>query len=243
MYSGGEMYLIKRSKIYYVEYFCEESQKNRRITTCCKNKRDATKFLTKFKSSFKEEEPEQIPISLSAFEKEHTEFIRNTYSPTYYKTVILTFKIFQKYTEDIPLTKINFRLAERYIMDTYARSREGARTYYIVLRAAFYRALKWNYITENPFAKFKLPRRRVNNPIFLTESEFNELLTVVDDPLFKRIIILAFYTGLRRAELVNLKWEHINLDKRELYVRNTSEFTVKGKRERTVPLMIRRSKH
>jgi site-specific recombinase XerD len=46
---------------------------------------------------------------------------------------------------------------------------------------------------------------------------------------FKPLITTAYYTGLRRKELVQLRWEYVNLNKREIHVTDT-----KNGKERTV---------
>lgn len=42
--------------------------------------------------------------------------------------------------------------------------------------------------------------------------------------------------GLRRGELIHLRWKHINLRTQTLRVANTEEFTTKSSKERTVPI-------
>lgn len=46
------------------------------------------------------------------------------------------------------------------------------------------------------------------------------------------------YLGLRAGELVNVRWEHVDLDRRTLLVANTDTFTTKAARERTLPLAM-----
>lgn len=46
---------------------------------------------------------------------------------------------------------------------------------------------------------------------------------------FKPLITTAFYTGMRRKELIQLRWEQVNLDEREIHITDT-----KNGRERTV---------
>jgi integrase len=48
---------------------------------------------------------------------------------------------------------------------------------------------------------------------------------------FKPIITTAFYTGMRRNELLQLRWEHVNLESREVHVTDT-----KNGEERSVVL-------
>jgi integrase len=44
------------------------------------------------------------------------------------------------------------------------------------------------------------------------------------------------HLGLRRAELIHLKWSHVDLEERKLRVVNTGDFTTKSGRQRTLPL-------
>jgi len=47
----------------------------------------------------------------------------------------------------------------------------------------------------------------------------------------RTIVLTAIHTGMRRAEILNLKWEDVNLEKREIKVRKT-----KSGRIRTIPI-------
>jgi integrase len=50
------------------------------------------------------------------------------------------------------------------------------------------------------------------------------------------MIRIAVGTGLRRGELLNLRWGDVDLDSGHLAVRNRDDFTAKNGNERTVPL-------
>lgn len=58
------------------------------------------------------------------------------------------------------------------------------------------------------------------------------------DEWLKDMIVVGVGTGLRRAELLNLRWADIDLADGMLYVRNRTDgsFTAKSGHERTVPL-------
>jgi integrase len=51
-----------------------------------------------------------------------------------------------------------------------------------------------------------------------------------------QIIIFAGMTGLRRSEIVNLRWEDVDLARKLIMVRNTESFVTKTGKMRTVPL-------
>ena len=55
----------------------------------------------------------------------------------------------------------------------------------------------------------------------LTEEQARKLLEALRGHHLEAIIMLALVTGLRRDELLRLKWQDIDLEKREVRVRNT----------------------
>jgi integrase len=55
----------------------------------------------------------------------------------------------------------------------------------------------------------------------LTEEQARKLLEALPGHPLEAIIMLALVTGLRRDELLHLKWQDIDLEKREVRVRNT----------------------
>lgn len=104
------------------------------------------------------------------------------------------------------------------------------------LRAAFQLAVDWRLIDENPARKCKLLRVPVKDPCFLTLNEFLKLCSAVEDVGFRRLLLFASSTGMRRGELVNLCWEDLDFERRSVRIRNRSNFVVKGYRPRTIPM-------
>jgi len=50
------------------------------------------------------------------------------------------------------------------------------------------------------------------------------------------LVLANVHLGLRRGELINLKWDHVDLERRVLVVRNTDDFTTKTSTERALPI-------
>lgn len=75
---------------------------------------------------------------------------------------------------------------------------------------------------------------------FLTFEEARELVRAADAGMWKRMILVALHTGLRRSELLGLKPEDVVLEKRVLEVRRACVAGVvgppKSNRFRSVPL-------
>ena len=104
------------------------------------------------------------------------------------------------------------------------------------LRAAFQLAVDWRLIEENPARKCKLLRVPAKDPCFLTLSEFLKICSAVEDVGFRRLLLFAASTGMRRGELVHLCWEDLDFDRRSVRIRNRNNFVVKGYRPRTIPM-------
>lgn len=49
---------------------------------------------------------------------------------------------------------------------------------------------------------------------YLTEEEEGRLLDAIKDPLLKDIVVFALNTGLRKGEIINLKWDEVDLNLR-----------------------------
>ena len=90
-------------------------------------------------------------------------------------------------------------------------------------------------ISEDPTAQIAMPKIGRSLPKSLTEEEVESLLAapVVRDPLGNRdraMLEVLYATGLRVSELVNLRYEQINLNQGVIRILG------KGNRERLIPL-------
>ena len=93
------------------------------------------------------------------------------------------------------------------------------------LRAMLNKAKEWGWLEENPFNKFQKPvlfKENDNRVRYLTEDELKRLFSLWNTPnppplYLKHIIQAALLTGLRRTDLLNLRWENVDLDKGILF--------------------------
>ena len=92
-------------------------------------------------------------------------------------------------------------------------------------------AMDWNIAEENPVQKVKLfSEKDAMKERNLTDTEEAELLTQSPDYL-KPILVVALNTGMRRGEILSLKWKQVDLNKGYLRVEQT-----KSGRNRIVPI-------
>jgi integrase len=230
------MYLNKRKNgIYYIQFFDNEEQKIKRISTSSRNKKEALKFLNNFNESLKSNFSRES-ISLIDFRAEYVKFIGQTYSKKYLSSIELSFRQLLNHTNDISLKKISVRLAQEFLSMTYKRTEKSAELYLRTLKAAFNRAVDWGYISDNPFRKAKLPKSQKTYPIFINVSELDKILEHTKKKELKGLYIVAFNTGMRLGELTNLKWENIDLEGKMIIVKNDTSFTTKSRKDRIIPM-------
>lgn len=231
-----------KSPFYQVIYFVDG--KRTKISTRTADKKQADKFLKSFIPQHKvknvqPEEPKEkrAVIKLSSFIEEYKTYVRNTYSEKYLKKAVRpSFTALQKHIPDISLQMISTRIIDQFISSASASSKHSASLYYRTLKAAFNKAVVWNYIEDNPFNKIKTPKVPKSFPVFISESELIEILNNTETQFMKDIFTTAFYTGMRLGELLNMKWNWIDFSQNIITIKNSSEFNSKNKRERIIPI-------
>lgn len=102
-----------------------------------------------------------------------------------------------------------------------------------VLKSFFKHFLRKKEITSNPASNLIFPKLQTKLPEFVTQKEFTELLESRDSldlPVLDRAVIELFYaTGIRLAELINLRYNNVNFEQ------GTVKVIGKGNKERIVP--------
>ena len=74
-------------------------------------------------------------------------------------------------------------------------------------------------------------KRKKTLPTYINEEEFIQILNKVKKNHHKLAFILAFHSGMRISEIINLKKEDIDLKARRIFIRES-----KGGKDRVVPL-------
>lgn len=88
------------------------------------------------------------------------------------------------------------------------------RSLYNILRQSFEKAVDDKIIALNPCDKVELPRKVRFKPKFYSAEQLNALFAAFEsDPLLPLIRITAIY-GLRRSEVLGLKWDSLNFSAR-----------------------------
>lgn len=231
------MFLSRRLNGVYYLWFIDESGRKRKVSTGCKMKTDAFKFLKSYNQVEAEQREKLRNISLSEFMQEllaYSSGVHRLKTQTCFRTA---FREFIRITGDKQLKKISIKDIESFLSQKKLEaSGHTARFYYVTLRSAFERARLWNYLEVNPFNKVEKPKTPELIPLFFTKRDFNLLLTTIVENELRELVIIAAYTGLRLGELLALEWSDVDFKKRLLQVRNKQTFKTKSGKNRVLPM-------
>lgn len=100
------------------------------------------------------------------------------------------------------------------------------------LKRLFNKCIEWGMLEKSPAEKVKFFREDVKRVRFLSEEE-EERLVAAASPHLRRIITVALNTGMRRAEIMGLRWQDVDFKNAVAFIPATR---AKGKRDRYVPL-------
>jgi integrase len=95
------------------------------------------------------------------------------------------------------------------------------------LRAALSQAHRWQLVHQNAAKLVTLPRSVRYQPTILTPEQARELLAFVRGRRYEALFTVALTMGLRRGEILGLRWIDLDLDRGLLNVRHSLE-RVKG---------------
>jgi len=230
------MFIFKRNSYYHLEYFDEEENKLKRISTEHKRKQEALIFVSKFKESLLASKKPEF-ITLENFQKKYISFTEKTMSEGYNKNIKYAFGILvDHFGSEVPIKKISPNDLEYFLVNKFPEAKHATALTYRTLKSAFQKAIQWNYLEVNPLEKIKLPKIPQNKPIFISDIELRQIISYEQNETLKDIYFFAFYSGCRINEILNLKWNSIDFAERIISIRNDETFTTKSKKERIIPI-------
>lgn len=151
---------------------------------------------------------------------------------------------------DVLLENVAEKHVRRYVFASgLAQSSKASRFRHV--RAFFNWCMKAGHIDRSPTEQIEKPKTGEQKAPFLKPRQVEKLLTTIEahrkmqegepgptayDEWLKQMIHVGVGTGLRRGELLNLRWGDVDLEDEMLYVRNRADFTTKNHSEHAVPL-------
>jgi integrase len=98
---------------------------------------------------------------------------------------------------------------------------KGARSVqavHVILHCALKQAVREGLLSRNPVDAVDRPRVEQTENQILTEEQARQLLTAASASLYETVFYLALVSGMRKGELLGLKWSDLDLTKGTLHV-------------------------
>jgi len=190
------------------------------------SRKGAEKVIAKKKAEIAENKyldvrKEPDPVKFHLFAMEYLQWAKANKKPTTYQTDLYTMRIFDKEFEGKNIHEITtwaiekLKTKRKEEVKPASVNRELA-----LLKHMFAKAVEWNKVKENPSRKVKLLKGAVMRVRYLMPGEFQTLLSNCADFL-KPIVTVAVHTGMRRGEILGLRWDRVDLEQRIITVIDT----------------------
>lgn len=226
--------LYKRGSVYW-SYFYLDGIRHQQSTGTA-NRRQAEQIELKLKAEVNARRHQLVEYDPTlSFGSLAAQFVATAY-PKPHHLDRLTHLL--PYFAQVPVSRITKGVARDY--RKYRRSQRQIKDATVnrdlsVLRHILYWAVDEQIIPSNPLARLRMERERRSQRPVMSVVEESKLLAAAPEHL-AAMIIAALDTGMRRGEILNQDWEHIDFDRQLLAV--TRSKTPEGE-AREIPLTKR----
>jgi integrase len=233
MLASITLFKPSRGRNWYVSF--TDSDGNRKQKSTGKStKREALKVLTEFQTLLK---VKSKPVLLSKLAEQFLEYARSNYSGKTFVAYKATLKRFEAICEDVALSKITARHWDTYRIERLKSvSPVSVNIELRALKAFLNTVVRWGNLERSPFNRQPLATVPESSPVFFTKEDFQKLLNVIKQSWLKEAVVFTVLTGLRRGELINLRWQDVDLQRRIFTVQSNPTFKTKQGKKRTLPL-------
>jgi site-specific recombinase XerD len=229
------MFLSRSTRGYWYLYYRDECSKHIKVSTKAKVKSEANAFLRNFKQQQK-----QSPLAVESLSKLCEivcESLMRTHTPKTIRSLKTTFNELIRILGDLNPSLTTNRQIDYFITVKIKDASQWTGLKYLrAISSVFNHAARMGYDVANPCKNVLPPRPPRQLPLYMSQGDAETFLAAITNIPFRRICTFALSTGMRLGELVQLRWDHVNLEARTLTVQNTDTFTTKNKRNRTIPL-------
>lgn len=203
------------------------------------NKRRAEEALVHIRNTF---EPPTTERELTA-DMLFSEYLKQWLEVVRVRVKIATFCSYQDMVTNtiapyFEKKKLTLReLEARHIQQFYTEklktvSANSVIHYHAVIYQALKYAMKTDMVPQNVAMKVDRPRKQQYQPTFLDADEMQELFKVVKGTKLELPVLVAAFYGLRRGEVLGLKWDAIDFQRGTLTIKRTvTEVRLDGKTE------------
>ena len=205
-----------RGKSYYFNFYYEGKRYNEKIGQVSKSVAEEKLNIKRSEVIRGEWKPKAVKISFDKFKEEYLKYSKGNKKPRSFIRDECSLKHLSRFFGSKTLSEISPFMVEKYKL---TRKEEGAGPVTInhelgCLRNMFNMAIKWKKAQVNPVREVKFFKEPKGKDRILSEEEETNLLEVVrattKSQHLEPIIITALHTGMRKGEILNLKWSNVD---------------------------------
>jgi integrase len=226
------MGVFKKGDNWYIDYYVKGQRKRKRIG---RSKKLALQVLQDVQLKIAKNEYLGIhaekKVLLKEYVKQYLAFSEANKTKSSYTRDTISTAHLVSFFKGKYLFEINSQMIEKYKIFRLEKvgpasiNRELA-----CLKHMYTKAIEWGYIKENPAKNVKLLKEPPGRLRYLSPEEVERLLDNCMDHL-RPIVLTAVNTGMRKREVLNLKWADVDLNNRKITVVNT-----KNNESRVIPI-------
>lgn len=225
-------YLQEKKGLFYIvlSYYDEfEKRKTKWIPTGLPvkgNKKRAEAMLMEQRRTF---DPENRPVDgdilFADYMEKWPEIIRNSIQKTTYSSYSNMVKgVIAPYFRKKQITLSNLQASD--IQDFYTEQLKRVKAssvihYHANIHKALKYAFKTDLIAQNPADKIERPKKERFTGSFYDSDEINQLFEAAKGDLLELPILFGAFYGLRRSEVIGLKWDAIEFVNDTIIIRHT----------------------
>ncbi|GLI52434.1 tyrosine-type recombinase/integrase [Thermodesulfovibrio yellowstonii] len=174
----------------------------------------------------KPNEPEKPELTYAEFYEQHyLKWCKGRQS--YYASKKYFLKVLPEWFKKLRLDEIKTReleLVQNHFMELNC-SIATCNRYLSIIKASFTKAEEWGIVSEQQLRairKVKPLKGESSRLRFLTEEEIEKLISNCDKEIYP-IVVTALNTGMRKGEILNLKWDNIDFRTGFIYLEKTKK--------------------
>ena len=212
------MSIYQRGENWYIDFTFKGQRVRESIGP---SRKSAEKVIAKKKTEIAEnkyldKKKDPDPIKFHDFAKEYLQWAKANKKPYTYSRDLYAMRRFEKEFQGKTIQEITTWQIEKWkskrkeTLVAASVNRELA-----LLKHLFSKAVEWRRLKENPARDVKRFKGEVRRTRFLMPDEIQKLISNCGDLLdgyLKPIVTIAVHTGMRKGELLGLKWEQVNFE-------------------------------
>lgn len=216
-----------RRKSWYIDFHYEGKRYTEKVGPVSKGVAEEKLNIKRSEIIRGEWKPKAIKISFEKFKEQYLEFSKANKKPRTAQRDTVSLKPLEGFFKGKFISEINPFLIEKY---KQKRKEDGVsvRTVNIelaCLRHMFNMALKWGKAQRNPMKEVKLFKEPEGKDRILSPEEEVKLLETVRSSKkakhLEPVIITALQTGMRKSEVLGLKWGNVDFTNRFIVIDGT----------------------